>query len=77
MEKVWNKFLTDRDRAVFAASGYGTHGGFGQKPALLIIDVSYGFTGDRSEPILESNQALAEFVRCRGLGRRQGHKGSC
>jgi nicotinamidase-related amidase len=54
VEKVWNKFLTDRDRAVFAASGYGTHGGFGQKPALLIIDVSYGFTGDRSEPILES-----------------------
>jgi maleamate amidohydrolase len=54
VEKVWDKFLTDRDRAVFAASGYGTHGGFGQKPALLIIDVSYGFTGDRSEPILES-----------------------
>jgi hypothetical protein len=54
VEKVWDKFLTDRDRAVFAASGYGTHGGCGQKPALLIVDVSYGFTGDRSEPILES-----------------------
>jgi maleamate amidohydrolase len=54
VERIWDKFLTNRDRAVFAASGYGTHGGFGRKPALLIIDVSYGFTGDRPEPILES-----------------------
>jgi maleamate amidohydrolase len=26
----------------------------GSNPALLVIDVSYGFTGDRSEPILDS-----------------------
>jgi maleamate amidohydrolase len=26
-EPVWNKFLTERDRAVFAASGYGARGG--------------------------------------------------
>ena len=29
-EPVWNKFLTERDRAVFDASGYGTRGGFGK-----------------------------------------------
>jgi maleamate amidohydrolase len=29
-------------------------GGFGERPALLIIDVSYNFCGDRPEPILES-----------------------
>jgi maleamate amidohydrolase len=52
--RVWDKFVTDRDRAVFAASGYGTHGGFGRRPALLIVDVSYGFTGDKPEPILDS-----------------------
>ena len=27
-EPVWNKFLTERDKAVFATSGYGARGGF-------------------------------------------------
>src|SRR5215469_11749 len=53
-EPVWNKFLTERDKAVFAASGYGTRGGFGKRPALLIIDVNWAFCGDRPEPIMES-----------------------
>ena len=53
MDRIWDNFLTDRDRAVFAASGYGSYSGFGKKPALLVVDVSYGFTGDRPEPILE------------------------
>ena len=34
-EPIWNKFLTDRDKAVFGASGYGARGGFGKRPALL------------------------------------------
>lgn len=54
MERVWDRFLTQRDRKVFAESGYGSHMGFGKRPALMIIDVSYGFTGDKSEPILDS-----------------------
>ena len=53
-EPIWNQFLTERDKAVFAASGYGARGGFGKRPALLVIDVSYAFCGDRPEPILES-----------------------
>jgi nicotinamidase-related amidase len=53
-EPVWNKFLTERDRAVFDASGYGARGGFGKRPALLIIDVNWAFCGDRPQPILES-----------------------
>ena len=53
-EPVWNKFLTERDKTVFAASGYGERGGFGKRPALLIIDVNWAFCGDRPEPILES-----------------------
>lgn len=54
MERVWDKFLTERDRAVFATSGYGALAGYGQCPALLIIDVNYAFCGDCPEPILES-----------------------
>ena len=53
-EPIWNQFLTDRDKAVFNTSGYGARGGFGKRPALLIIDVNWAFCGDRPEPILES-----------------------
>jgi maleamate amidohydrolase len=53
-EPIWNKFLTERDKAVFGASGYGAPGGFGKRPALLVIDVNWAFCGDRPEPILES-----------------------
>ena len=53
-EPIWNQFLTARDKAVFATSGYGARQGFGKRPALLVIDVNYSFCGDKPEPILES-----------------------
>ena len=53
-EQIWNKFLTERDKAVFAAAGYGARQGFGKRPALIVIDVNYAFCGDKREPILES-----------------------
>lgn len=53
-EPIWNKFLTERDKAVFATSGYGARAGYGKKPALIVIDVNYNFCGDRREPILDS-----------------------
>lgn len=51
---TWEQFLTPRDREVIAASGYAGRCGFGQRPALMIVDVSYNFCGDRPEPILDS-----------------------
>ena len=53
-EPIWNQFLTERDKAVFATSGYGARQGFGKRPALLVIDVNWAFCGDKPEPILES-----------------------
>lgn len=53
-EPVWNKFLTERDKQVFEAAGYGQRGGFGERPIILVIDVNYNFTGDKPESILES-----------------------
>ena len=50
----WDDILTSRDKEVFALSGFGKKAGFGQRPALLIIDANYNFTGDKPEPILES-----------------------
>ncbi|WP_423456678.1 isochorismatase family protein [Ottowia sp. VDI28] len=52
--QIWSSFLTPRDQEVFAASGFGARGGFGKRPAFLIIDVSYGFCGQQAEPVLES-----------------------
>jgi maleamate amidohydrolase len=53
-DPVWNKFLTERDKAVFAAAGFGARMGFGKRPALVVIDVNYAFCGEKPEPILES-----------------------
>ncbi|MEI6320416.1 MAG: hydrolase, partial [Pseudomonadota bacterium] len=38
---IWDSFLTERDRQVFEASGYGALQGFGKRPAILVIDVNY------------------------------------
>jgi nicotinamidase-related amidase len=51
---TWDDILTPRDKEVFALSGFGKRAGFGQRPALLIIDVNYNFVGDKPEPIVES-----------------------
>ncbi len=54
IQRIWDNFLTERDKQVFMSSGYGARAGFGKKPALLVIDINYNFCGDRPEPILES-----------------------
>jgi nicotinamidase-related amidase len=53
-ERIWDKFLTERDKAVFAAGGFGARAGFGKRPALLVIDVNWAFCGERPEHILAS-----------------------
>src|SRR6476469_5389956 len=52
--RLWDRFLTDRDREVFAGSGWGKRAGFGERPVLLVVDVNYAFAGDRPEPVEES-----------------------
>jgi maleamate amidohydrolase len=54
MMATWDDILTVRDKEVFSISGYGKRGGFGERPAVLVIDVNYNFVGDKPEPILES-----------------------
>jgi len=52
-ERVWDRFLTEQDKAHVAAKGARTVG-FGQKPALLLIDLYRWVFGDKPEPILEA-----------------------
>ena len=52
--RKWEEVVSLRDRQVYAAAGYHRRGGLGTRPALLVIDTTYAFVGDRPEPILES-----------------------
>lgn len=51
---VWDEVISERDRRVYATAGYGQPQGLGGRPALLVIDMTYAFTGDRREPVLEA-----------------------
>ena len=51
---IWDDVISEADRAVYASGGLGQHGGLGERPALLVVDITYDFTGDRPEPTTES-----------------------
>lgn len=55
-ERIWDKFLTENDKEILAGTGYGARAGFGDRPALLVIDVSYGFTGEKGQSLAESQK---------------------
>lgn len=50
----WDNLFSGHDKEVYDKAGYGRRIGFGKQPALLIIDVTYPFVGDKPEPVLES-----------------------
>jgi maleamate amidohydrolase len=52
-ERVWDRFLTEQDRAHVAALQRAPRG-FGQKPAVLLVDLYRWVFGDRPESILEA-----------------------
>ncbi len=54
MGRLWDAVIPPAEREVFEKAGYGKRGTWGDRPALLVVDVNYNFVGDRPEPILES-----------------------
>ncbi len=54
MGHIWEDLLSELDRTIYREAGYGARGGGGKRPALLIIDCTYEFVGDKPEPVLES-----------------------
>lgn len=50
----WQEFLTDRDKEHDKLWGKKELTGFGDKPALLLIDIYYSVLGLKREPIFES-----------------------
>jgi nicotinamidase-related amidase len=53
---IWDDVLTGRDREVYAQ--FKQEKSLGRRPALVVVDVNYAFTGTRSMPILD---AIEEF----------------
>ncbi len=52
-ERIWDRFLTEQDRVHNKMAGH-RRVGFGNRPALLLIDLYRWVFGDRPEPLLES-----------------------
>ncbi len=52
-ERVWDRFLTEQDQASLAGKA-PRRVGFGERPALLLIDLYRWVFGDKPEPLLES-----------------------
>jgi len=52
----WGKYFPETDLKVLAEAGYGRRMGFGESPALLIVDVTYEFCGIKSIPVLEATR---------------------
>ncbi|HUY74102.1 MAG TPA: isochorismatase family protein [Candidatus Dormibacteraeota bacterium] len=54
MPETWRDVVPEADLKVYAAAGYGERGKPGRRPAVIVIDVTYGFVGREPKPILES-----------------------
>jgi nicotinamidase-related amidase len=50
----WREVVPPEDLEVYEAAGYGGRMELGTRPALLVIDVTYGFVGKPGLPILEA-----------------------
>jgi nicotinamidase-related amidase len=51
--RVWDQFLTEQDKTHLSGRARRPVG-FGQRPALLMIDLYRGVFGDKREPLLEA-----------------------
>jgi maleamate amidohydrolase len=56
--KDWMKIVPEAERKAYESGGFGKPGEIGERTALIVIDVTYGFTGSRG---LTIEQAIAEF----------------
>ena len=52
--RPWESLLNGADRALVADYGYGNCLGVGKRPAVIVVDATYTFVGDRPEPVTEA-----------------------
>jgi len=58
----WRDLIGARDREILEAAGYGHAVGFGESPALLVVDVTYGLVGRAPLSVLEAIQTYPSAV---------------
>lgn len=58
-ECPWDAVIPREEKETYALAGLGGPGGFGRRPALLVIDVQYRSVGSRPMPIRE---AIAQYA---------------
>lgn len=51
---IWDDVFSPQELAVRAAGGYAARVGMGSRPVLLVIDITYAFTGDKGDDHLAS-----------------------
>jgi maleamate amidohydrolase len=54
--RIWDRLLTDQDRAVYGSGVFGGGAGIGRAPAVVVVDVLNKSIGDEPLPILEAMQ---------------------
>lgn len=54
MNEIWSDFLAERDHYVYSNAGFGEETKVGNNPAFVIVDVTYGFTGEKADSIEEA-----------------------
>jgi maleamate amidohydrolase len=59
MPTSWDALLTPQDRAVIERGRWAQRAGFGERPALLLVDCQYYMTGIRGVPDNATNYPLA------------------
>ena len=55
----WEEIFTEADRLLVEKSGFGRKQAYGNKSALLIIDVTMSFLGSTPQPVLRSAEEYA------------------
>jgi len=58
LPKDWMKLIPEADLAIYRAGGFFRPVALGERPALIVVDVTLGFCGS---PGLTLDQAIAEF----------------
>jgi len=62
----WDGVVTEEEKEIYRAAGFGKPSGMGTRPALLIIDVQYRTVGTKRAPVRE---AVKEFpTECGQVG---------
>lgn len=62
---IWDDIIPDSDKRMFSKGGGRGMVGFGKRPAVLVVDMNYGFTDSRYPTgSSEMGKPTAQAIRC-------------